>query len=268
MRIISILLFLAACTSNSDDTAQRTLSSFAGSDSSNISLSREFLIPMEAQKKRDLLDRHALEIRTMEYFAKPGKFDIYEFDIGVLETKDEPITITPFNGSSIEILSYGFGRDNPASGKSVLRWRGALPVPNSTRMSRVRLTVLVRAIDTEGNIRRPDPNREITRALYDQKYVTVLADSVERLTERLVYTLVGNSIEVPESRATIVITGVPDQFDFVVVYELDEEKRLLPVDDSPANRHPRSPEQIRRSQAFKAHVEKVKRELGIPLDQE
>ncbi len=269
MRALSIFLLVVACTSNSDDAAQPVASpANAAAEPPKVILSREFLIPMAAQKKRELQNRNAFEIRKLQYFAKPGKFDIYEFDIDVLETTDEPITFTPFNGPPIEIISYGLRNSIVPLDRSEIRWRGSLRSPDSASGSRIRLMVSVRAIDTSGIVKRPEPNRDLTRAMYDQQQYTVLANSVERLSERLVHSVRGRFTGPGKSGAIIVLAAIPDVFDLVVVFELDEEKQLAPADDSPVNRAPLSPEMARRHQAFNSYIESVKRELGITPDQE
>jgi hypothetical protein len=72
---------------------------------------REFLKPLSAEKRSALMSRKALDLGIREYFALPGKIDVYEFDVGLLETPGQTITITPFNGPPIDIISHGVKRD-------------------------------------------------------------------------------------------------------------------------------------------------------------
>ena len=67
---------------------------------------REFLRHLNEEEKRELRDRYALDIASLEYFAKPGRIDIYDFNTAVLEKKGDTFTFTPFGGSSLEILSH------------------------------------------------------------------------------------------------------------------------------------------------------------------
>ena len=83
--------------------------------------SRELLKLIDEQRRSDLVGRHALEIGKLEYFAQPGKFEFYEFDIDVLEMAGHTFTITPFGGPSIYIISHGIKRD-PETGWFFGRW--------------------------------------------------------------------------------------------------------------------------------------------------
>jgi len=223
IRKFIIFVLLAACSGCSDKPEPHSAD---GTDIMISDLSPEFFIPMASDRKRYLMDRNALGLNALEIFAKPGKFDIYDFDIDVLGTKDDTITFTPFDGPPIEIMSYGFEKRMPSSSGHLI-WNGAVQMPDSSESIPVRLAILVRSIDTNGNVRLPDPNRDITRAFYDQRTYTVLEESVNRLSERIVYSLPGNEIYAPETNTKYVLTAVLNQYDFVVVYEVDEAK-LVP----------------------------------------
>lgn len=234
---------------------------------------REFLIPVDEQKRQNLTNRYALEMARYEYFAKPGRIGIYEFDIEVLEKRDEAITITPFNGLSMEIVSLGIWV-NPDSAGNVARWRGVLSMPDSTRTFRVRFVMGVWSIDADGNRRKPDRNREIARRQLEKEESVIQEDSYVRRNERLVYGLFTNEIRIPATKTAIAFQQLGrdfeniEDFETIVVYEVDEEKVIYPADDSRTNPVPPSGKQLRRIRAYEAHIEKVKRELGLPLDQE
>ena len=217
-RKLALLLLFAACLGCSEGPSP---DSSVDNSIPTYDFGNELLIPISTDRKRFLESRNALELQSLESLAIPGKFDIYGFDINVLSTKDDYITFTPFDGPPIKIMSYGF--EPQTSGTTGhLVWRGAISRSGSSDPAPVSLAILVRSIDTDGNIRLPDPNREVTRALYDRKVYTVLEDSVNRLSERIVYSLPGNEIYVPDTNTKYVITALVNQFDFAIVYEVDE----------------------------------------------
>lgn len=231
---------------------------------------REFLKSIDAQKRADLISRHAYDIAVLEYFAIPGKFDIYEIDIDVLETQGETITITPFSGPPIEILSHGIER-NPDSGGHVVRWTGEIKIPNSKQKLPLRLIMYVRSIDADGVLRLPDPNREYTPSQLSQENAVIPKESYLRRNEKLVYGFTGNSIQVPKTKARVALTNVNENLDFVVVYEIDQEKMII-LGDGHVLRPDGTPyvsvEQKRRIEAYETHVEKVRREFGLPQNRE
>lgn len=231
---------------------------------------REFLRQIDVQKRIALTDRYKIKMAEYEYFANPGKIGIYEFDIGVLETKGETITISPFNGPPIEFVSHGLVVNHDRGGHAA-KWKGELPIPGSKQMYPVQLVMGIRAIDADGNVRKPDPNREVTRRLLEQENYAVLRESYERRKETIVYGMLRNEIHIPETKATLVINRLGDSllteedFQSVVVYEVDNEKVLWPADDLPVEGYVNNQldeERARRKSAFDTHMENVKREIA------
>jgi len=243
---------------------------FAQDGSGLQSATREFLRPIENQKRGILIERYAYDLAILEYFAKPGTFDLYEFDIGVLETEGETITITPNNISPIEILSHGI-EVNWRYGGRTARWRGELPIPNSARTFPVDMDLVIRAVDASGEIKPPDPNREVTRSALEGENYVVLEESKRRLSERIIYGLINSFIQVPARRTTIRLSQLGEDlesFGSVLVYKVDESKTVIPGDDSPVNPTPPTPDMIRRAREFKKHEDRVRREFGLPPREE
>jgi len=228
--------------------------------------SREFLRPMEERKKNILMERHAYDLAILEYFAKPGTFDLYEFDIGVLEIEGATITITPKNIAPIEILSHGVDV-NWLYGGQTARWTGEIPIPNSAQTFSIEIFLAIRSVDASAERGWPDPNREVTRAALEGDNYVVLEESKRRLSERIIYGLVAGFIPVPARRTAIRLSPLGDDlesFESVLVYEIDESKTVIPGDDSPVNPTPPTPDQIRRFQEFREHEARVRREFGMP----
>ena len=228
---------------------------------------REFLRPVEAQKLDELMERHALDIRTMEFFAKPGKLALYEYDMDVLEVGGETVTITPFGGPAIELLSAGIWRDPGKNGRAA-NWRGSLPSKSSDGSYRARLNLIIRSVDSEGNLHRPDPGLQPLKA----KLTNGGRSDPEHLLlpreQRLGYVFTGNSIRNPDTGSRIKFFSFRRDLDVVLVYEVDEDKVILPGDDSPVNRMEPSQEQVLLRKAFNEHVQKVRLELGLPAGPE
>ena len=135
-------------------------------------------------------------------------------------------------------------------------------MPNSSSTFAVKWRFRVQWIESERNIRTPDPNREITPVLLEQDIHTVLEQSYKRRNEelKLVYALgPANRIHYPPTDGQIAIHGLGNGIDQVVVYEIDAEKVLIPGDDSPVNPVPPSREQSRRWAAYKAYTTEVNR---------
>ncbi len=242
------------------------VSAMAQDNPASYQSEREFLKPLSAEKRSALMSRKALDLGIREYFALPGKIDVYEFDVSLLETPGQTITITPFNEPSIDIISHGI-RPFPHAPWLGGSWSGQIVAQNSKQTYPIELSIGYWAIGPDGIIRPPDPNREITRNLLQQESYVVLEESVQRLNEKIVYAMSG-TIRLPHLRRAIQITQLgDDELEYIVVYEGDIEKALYPVSDKRAvpldETTELGRESMRRMAAYEAHVEKLKRELGI-----
>ena len=233
---------------------------------------RELLTPVDAQKRVDLMSRYAIEIAEWEYFAKPGTLGIYEFDIEVLDSLGR-ISITPAGSLPIEFVSHGLER-NPRWGGSLMVWHGELISGSTKRGSPVELNVAVQSVDAAGNVRLPDPNREVTlRALQEESY-TVLKESYDRRNERLVYSLAGNFLTVPDRKTTYTFQLLDEQFSAVVFYEIDRGKTIsLPdvvVTEAGDQREEleADPEQMRRLEAYEAYMKGVRQRIATEQNRE
>jgi hypothetical protein len=228
--------------------------------------SRELLRPIEGWKRNFLMERHVYEMAILEYFARPGTFDLYNFDVSVLELENETITITPKNSDPIEILSHGIDV-NWQYGGGTAEWRGELPIPKSKRTLPAKMHLAIRAVNRFGELRRPDPNRNVTRSAIERESYVVLRESKQRLDERIVYGLINGFIQVPVRMTTLRLSQLGEDlhsFGSVLVYEVDDDKLIIPGDDSPVNPMPPTPDMIRRSKAFKDHEDRVRRRFGLP----
>lgn len=223
---------------------------------------REFLRPIEVQKGQVLTNRYALELARHECFAKPGKIGIYEFDIEVLARIGEEITITPFNGEPIDILSQGiFIRGG------IARWRG-LADTGSDRNYRLRMQMVVAAVDSDGNSRNFDRNREIARKQVEHSVFVGLAEPYLRPNEKLTYLVAPNEIQIVHLNRTLAFRRLGAEPETLVVYEVDESKTLFPVDGmsvlQPDGPPYQSADQKRRKIAFDTCIEKSNENLGYP----
>lgn len=206
----------------------------------SLSSPTELLRPTSAESKAEVARRHPISLEEHRYFAKPGRFGIFTFDIDVLQREGEIITITPFHGEQIQVLSRGLDIHEGTGGRTG-RWTGELLVPNSDRTVLLQWPISIRAIDSDGNIRYPDPNREVTQQIlaeYGEQSV-VLQESYDRLNEKIMYGLLQANIPLPHLREQLIIAPIDphfqtvEEFDTIVIYEQDKEKILWFPDDSP-----------------------------------
>lgn len=227
-----------------------------------VQSNREFLKPIDGEKRADLMSRRALQIQSTEYFAKPGKFDIYEFDIDVLKSSGETITITPFNGPPIEIVSNGL-QQHPV-GWMVSNWSGEIKNPNSTETYPVLWTITKWSLDDFGNLQPPDPNREYVLSQMNEENAIIPEESYLRLNEKIVYAIHG-TIRLPHTQTLIAISQLSNDLDFVMMYEVDDDKRLIHGDDTidGIDLSEDGIERARRAEAYQNHVDNVRRELGL-----
>lgn len=243
---------------------------FAQDNSDRGQSKRELLKPVDAQKRSGLSSRHALELGSLEYFAKPGKFDVYEFDIDVLETVGQTITITPFNGPPIDIISYGIKRD-PVNGWLVGKWTGEVVASNSKQTFPFELGIGFWAIGSDGSLIPPDRNREYALSQLNQEDSVIPKESYLRRNEKIVYAISG-SMRLPHLQRQIEILQVGDELETLILYEIDIAKAIPPVSDTdegpPDDTTEIGRERLRRLEAWEAHVEQLKRDLGLNQNQE
>ena len=218
------------------------------------------------------MSRYAVEIAEWEYFAKPGTLGIYEFDIEVLDSLGR-ISITPAGAEPIEFVSHGLER-NPQWRGAVMRWHGELVGESNKETSPIEWNIAVQSIDEEGNLRFPDPNREATLRVLREESYTVLKESYDRRNEKLVYSLAGNFLRVPDRKAIYSFQSLGDRLDALVVYEVDlQEIITLPdvvMDSSSAAREPTPAEieQRKRLEAFEAYMERVRQRIAKEQNRE
>ena len=250
-------LFMAAVMFSLSFAEAQQAEQFAGSD-------REFLRPVSSQERSRTVDRHPIEMASLEYFASEGKFGLYQFDLKVLELKGEAITITPFNGPSIDIISHGI---EPAGqeGSFVSKWTGEIIAPGRRETIPVELGITTWAITSDGELRRPDPNREITLEQLEQEDRVVLQESVSRLDEQIAYAVSG-VISLPHLKRQITVMQVGDELSSVLLFEPDLEKAIPGVSDLDSELTDDSTtelgrERLRRIEAYEAHMRMVKRSL-------
>jgi hypothetical protein len=134
------------------------------------------------------------------------------------------------------------------------------------------------AIDAEGNVKLPDPNREITRRQLEQENFTVIEESYLRRDEKIVYAIVSNSIYIPATKTTLMIRGLSntyttaEDFQTIAVYELDDQKTIVPGNDMPSAGNSVNPaweaENLRRANAYDAHLKSLRKQLGIAENRE
>ena len=231
---------------------------------------REFLRPIEPQKKLDLETRRGFEIAKEKYFAKPGRFEIFEFDLDVLESKGNTITFTPFEGSPIEVLSQGIARDS-RTGWFLGTWNGELKEPGLDETSSVSLTITTWGVDENGDLGAPDPNREHTLAVLRNQRGVISEESLLRVDQEQVYSIEGE-LALPGSNAVIRFRHPSSkELDYLMVYEVDHEKTLLIPNDLATNVDTSTEfgrEKLRRDEAFRAHVDGLKRQFGIAQTEE
>lgn len=237
---------------------------YAQGDSPAARPDREFLKSVNPQDRANLMQRRGLEILSEEYFAKPGRFEIFEFDIDVLESKNEEITFSPGWGHPIEIVSQGIKRE-PSNGWYFGIWTGEIEDPNSKEMREVKWFITTWALNSNDQLIPPDPNREVTRKLLESENHVVSKESVERLDEELVYAITAK-INVPPNRTHIRILQPENDLKYLMVYEVDEDK-WIPTGNGNVVGPDLSTEIGRlrheRLEGYEAHVESVKRELGL-----
>ncbi len=229
---------------------------------------REFLKPIDAVTRNDLMSRRGLEIRSQEFFAKPGRFDVYKFDIEVLENTGETITITPFDGPPIEIVSKGIKRE-PETAWFHGRWSGEIKMRGTKETVPIEWGITTWSIATDGSLQAPDPNREYTLSQLDQKNAVIPQESYLRRNEKIVYAVSG-AIRFPQTRQLIRITQPTNDLEYLVFYEVDEYKWIPPGDGNLVDSDLSEVGQLRttRKAAYLAHIENVKRDLGLAENQE
>lgn len=237
---------------------------------------REFLRTPDPQIAATAVNRQAVELARHQYFSKPGRFETYSFDISALEREGEEITITPLGGAPITILSHGLNTKPQTRGHTAT-WTGELKLENPDQVFPLKWRLAVRSVDKEGNVRRRDPNREVTRKLIEQDAHVVLQESYDRRDEKLVYALLRSTIPLPDRSGRLILKSLgtsfdsEDQFHTIMVYEADPEKALLigdhPIGNGPQKDDPsselRNREARRRLANYEAHMAQVMRNLGL-----
>jgi len=226
----------------------------------------EFLRKLGEAEKSAISDQFALEIAQLEYFAKPGRIEIYGYDTAVLAIDGASFTFTPLGGAPLTITSHRMWR-GPDGTRRLARWRGTARSASSSRPFPVKWQFFVQWIDAQGNVVSPDVNWSVAHSDLEQDARTVLVDSYDGPHENLtlVYSLafVNNRINYPPSGGKLAIHGLGDGIDYVLIYEIDPEKVLAPRDDSPVNPVPLSPEQSRRWADYRRHINEVNRRFGM-----
>lgn len=238
---------------------------FAQGNSDRGLVNRELLKPVDPQKRRNLMSRHAIDMASLQYFAKAGKIDVYEFDIDVLDSEGQIITITPFGELPIDIVSNGIKRD-PTYGWLFGTWTGEIVANNSRQTIPVELGVTTWALGKDGQLISPDPNREYTLSQLNQENAVVPNESYLRRNEKIVYAVSG-FIPLPHLRRQITVMQLGDELDTLVLYEEDVEKAIHPVSDVDSEIANDSNSEIgieraRRLEAYEAHMKGIKQTLG------
>jgi hypothetical protein len=238
--------------------------------------SSEFLTPVAPQERANLINSNRLDYAEFEYFAKPGRVDVFKFDIAALEKEGTTVTITPFGGESVSILSHGFERNPKWRGRK-LRWHGEMQTANSEEGVPVVFDVIVRSVDAKGNVRPPDPNREATLRELENETHTVLAESAARIDERLIYSLSTNFLYLPDQDMTLGFSHLGKQFDAMVVWEPDNF-RIAPPDtiairgEVPKYQQNaesrRQAETVRAQKEFEDYMEGIRQEIESTQNQE
>ena len=229
-----------------------------GQDSADL----EFLTPMEASAQSEFSTGDQFSIRETEYFAKPYRFGLYRFDVGVLEEEGRTITVTAFDDPPIEILSHGI-KWNSSMGGFVGRWTGTVISDADENERPFELSVTRWAIDIDGNLRAPDPHREATLKKLENDYGVISEQSLSRVNERQVFSVDGD-LAIPLSNRTIRFTHPTNDLDYVAVYEVDPSKVLLIPNDMRFDPSSESgKEAARRDREYRRYIDKVKRELGL-----
>lgn len=253
--LVAVGALFVACSPNNDGS-DRTVEI----DRISAFIPREFLVPIPPVEKRRLLETYAYDVGALEYFAVPGRLDLYRFDVRVLETEGGQITVTPLDDPSVELWSWGVDRSGQFSGGYAI-WNGRL---SSVEIS---MGLGVRSIDTEGNIRMPDPNRTITRAAYDRNTYTVIEESVRRLDERIVHFLSPTFLTNSATKVSYALAPLGREsqmeFDTVVVYEIDAEKTIVLGDGFQNPEDAAFQEGLRKQMAYKAYLKQLRSDLGI-----
>jgi len=238
---------------------------------------RELLTLLSDEHQTYLKKLDRLEFASHEYFAKQGSIGIYSFDIGSLQAVGEIITITLDGREPIVLRSKGIERNPDWRGAHSI-WHGEVLAPAGedfipAKFRSVELRIATRSVDADGNVRMPDPNREVTLSELASGSSVVLWESYLRRDEKLVHTIAGNFIRVPGMDATLAFHMTGGSFDGDVVYEVDPSK-TVPADDvvlDDANREvggedPRqslaAEMRSRRQAAYEAYMERKAQEFS------
>lgn len=230
---------------------------------------REFLVSLDQRERASFRSRYALEVRSEEYFSVPQRFGLYRFDVELLEKKGEIFSITIPGSETLEVISNGVERDE-FTGWFLGKWTGEIRSADSNETYPLKWTITTWSVDSEGRLGAPDPNRDYTLATLNRPEGVVTEESLLRLDEQIVHSISGNIVH-PQSRRKIRLRHPKDNPEYLMVYEIDPEKELLPISDMAEERDLSTEygrESLRREQAYQQHVDSVKRELGIaqPLE--
>lgn len=235
---------------------------------------QRLLYEVSEAERQEVVGAHEFEIRIFQYFAPAGEFGIYRFDLSVLDQPSESIVFDLPSGEQIEILSYGITEDNYSTQNSAT-WTGGIKHRYEDRVFPVALGVSRWSITAEGVQRYPDLRREATLAAIESNEGVVSVESVERLEEKQVRSLRSEAIIHPAGRSRIWLRSLIGDYSHVMVYEEDPNKFFsIPVEgwgSVPPATEPKTAhdfEQIRRSEAYLAHVAMTRRQLGLAETQE
>lgn len=232
---------------------------------------RELLRPIESQKHVGIMAKDQFELRKLEYFSLPGRFGIFEVDLSALEKPETIVTISPAGGPPVRVISNGIKR-NPVFGWFHATWTGEVIEPGTDETRSVELSITTWAIDENGTIKAPDPNRESAMSALAEGRGVITESSLQRIDEEIAHSITGR-IVFPRSKRVIEFTHPTNDFEYVAVYEPDGSKVLLQGDDmrragSPAESEYEVDRQ-RRVQAYENFVEALRRELGLaPTERE
>jgi len=227
---------------------------------------REFLRSVDPQKRAELVRRNPLKMAKNEYFAKSGRFDVYEFDISVLEPESQTVTITPFGGPPIDIISHGIERDEE-TGWFLGKWSGEIVPQNGRQTYPIQLRIVTWAIGQDGKLRTPDSNREVEVTLgpLENENSVVLTESAARPDEKLVYAISG-SIRLPHLGRQITLAQMDEDLESLIMYEVDPEKTIPAANDIDSELELEDAEiradRLRRTNAFNAYMERRRQELA------
>ena len=96
-----------------------------------------------------------------------------------------------------------------------------------------------------------------------------MQESYDRRNERLVYTMAGNFLPMPDRQTTIAFQNIGDNFEAMAVYEVDESRVItLPGVEVRANENGEleelrrtDAEQLQRLEAYESHMQSVRQQL-------